>query len=153
MFARGAERKNSGWSADPWEEGVVPIIAWGNHWSRDDLEALENYLDAHDQLPEHPEELSARALTESVAALWDAGRPREEKERALVLLAHHKSTLSFVLLRRYLGAPEPELVGFARFAYQESLDWLRLLCLVERGDPCPCGSGRPFERCCEGRQP
>ena len=151
MFANGAARKHSGRSENPWEEGVVPIIAWGNHWSREDLEALQGYLDAHDLLPERPEELSEEAIAGRAAALWDEGRAREEKEQALILLAHHRSTLSFELLRRYLGAPDPGLARFARFAYQESLDWLRLLCLVDLDEPCPCGSGDPFKRCCGGR--
>jgi hypothetical protein len=151
MFVHKGEQRQRGRPDEPWEEGVVPIAGWKEHWTREDLEALHRYLDAHDLLPERPEELPEAELARHARVLADASSDRAQKELALILLAHHRSTRAFQWLKRYLAAPDPALERFARFAYQEALEWLRLFALVDRNEPCPCGSSRPFKRCCGER--
>lgn len=128
------------------------IVPWSQNYSPEDVEALHAYLDAHALLPERPEELSEEAIAAQGGRLWEE-RQREEKELALILLAHHKSAFAFSLLQRYLAAPDPDLERFARFARREALEWLRGLGLVAPGNPCPCASGLSFGRCCGGARP
>lgn len=134
------------------EERQVRIVPWTQDFTREDLEALHDYLDAHAHLPSRPEDLSEESIAAQAELLWE-DRGREEKERALIVLAHHKSARSFALLRRYVTAADPELERFARFACREALEWLRTLGLVGPADPCPCESGLTFGRCCGGKEP
>lgn len=149
MFTLRAE---PGRGLEDGRDGAVPFIAWNNDFTREDLEALHAYLDAHALLPERPEDLSEVAIAEQADLLRGDCR-QDEKKRALITLAHHKSVRAFALLRRYLSDPHPDLERFALLASRESLEWLRMLGLVTPKDPCPCESGLIFGQCCGGFRP
>ncbi len=77
-----------------------------------------------------------------------------------MLLAHLGVYESYRILKRYQENPSPELRFWAKMAFDEcrtfaqqslSDETLTALTLIEkigRNDPCPCGSGKKFKKCC-----
>ena len=124
--------------------------------------AAADYIHSHGLLP--PDYLRT-PLAEAVAAgerLDDPETPLAEQKRTLMLLAHHRSEEALAALKRYREREhDPEMATWARLAQTECEEGLlearsgqpvHSLALavskVGRNEPCPCGSGHKFKRCC-----
>jgi len=84
------------------------------------------------------------------------------KKKALMLLGHRGSIEAYRILKRFVQEPPAELKVWAEMAYEECKTFLatdlseeimaglNLLGTekVGRNDPCPCGSGKKYKRCC-----
>jgi hypothetical protein len=84
------------------------------------------YLLAHDWIPGGKEKnvvvMSEEQVRELAASVVD-DQP-ETWERALILLAHHKSQLATDLIQQLQERAPEELQGFCELAHAESLSWL-----------------------------
>ena len=130
------------------------IVHDASRWTREDHEALRDYLDAHESLPDFPDAVSEAALRSAASRLHEPGTADEERRRVLILLAHHKSTQAVTELQRFLEAAPEHLRRFARLAFEEAAQWNEPAArCVGRNDPCPCSSGRKFKACCGARIP
>jgi hypothetical protein len=99
-------------------------------WCIEDHLALRDYLDSHELLGDGIEVVSGLDIDKAATTLERPDATREEKKRALILLAHHRSPRAAELLRGQLSRIEPELRRFARFAYEEATQWAA-------GEPAP----------------
>jgi len=109
---------------------------------RDRRDLLERLADLHEDAGEEQAAAKLRAEIEHLGS--DSARV-EISQVGNVLRA--KTTLTF----GEEGLPLSELGNLGRALRGQRLGHERILPQVGRNDPCPCGSGRKYKKCC-GRQ-
>ena len=84
----------------------------------------------------------------------------EDKKKILMLLAHQGVYESYKILKKYNQNPVAELTFWAKMALDECRTFARqnlsdevlasltIVANIGRNDPCPCGSGKKFKKCC-----
>lgn len=122
--------------------------------------AVKEYIDSHHLLPPDYLDTSEEVIAEQGAKLFDLSTTIAEKKKILMLLAHLGVYESYQILKKYNQLPDKELSFWAKMALDEcrtfvkqslSADVLTSLTLIGkigRNDPCPCGSGKKFKKCC-----
>ena len=84
----------------------------------------------------------------------------DDKKIALIVLAHAKSQDALQSLEEYAKNPDFDLRNWSAMALQECKGFLNKVDIasptvtfakiksVGRNDPCPCGSGKKYKKCC-----
>jgi hypothetical protein len=122
--------------------------------------AAAEYVKSHSLLPRDYEETTEEEIAENGVKLSSSETPIRDKKRILMLLAHLGVYESFQILKQYRSDPDPELKVWADMAFEECQTFVRQSFSPEaiasfnavlktgRNDPCPCGSGKKFKKCC-----
>jgi hypothetical protein len=123
-------------------------------------EAIE-YVNSHHWLPPDYHSLSREAVETLGQTLFDAEATLLDKKKALMLLGHRGSIEAYRLLKRFIKASPPELKVWSKMAFDECKTFLATELSEEtqsgfnfisqkigRNEPCPCGSGKKYKRCC-----
>ena len=115
---RGRRRRRQGGGP-----GLDLIVHEAVGWELEDHLALKDYFEAHELLPMPMEAVPDFDLEPFAAVLGRPGASLEEKKRALIFLAHHRSDRACEVLLGQLARVEAGLERFARFAFEEALQW------------------------------
>lgn len=122
--------------------------------------AMQNYIDSHHLLPPNYLDITGDEIEAKGAKLFEADTTIKEKRSILMLLAHQGVYEAFKILKKYRENPDPDLVVWANMALEEcetfckqnlsedALVSLSILAKTGRNEPCPCGSGKKFKKCC-----
>ena len=125
-----------------------------------EAKAAKDYIKSHRLLPKNYESTTEEEIAEKGKKLLDPKTPIKEKKKILMLLAHLGVYESHRILKEYCENPDPELMYWSRMALEECQTFIQqmfspeaLVALTEirktgRNDPCPCGSGKKFKKCC-----
>jgi len=125
-----------------------------------EAKSAKEYIDSHHLLPSNYKDTTEEEIEEHGSRLFDPKTPINEKKKILMLLAHLGVYESYRILKRYQENPDPELQFWAKMAFDEcrtfarqnlsddALMALTLIGKIGRNDPCPCGSGKKFKKCC-----
>jgi len=112
-----------------WGRGPI-VVHNARNWGPEDAEALAEYLQAHDVLPRSHALLGDVEIALLAFKLSNPLADREEKKRALILLAHCRSPRATAELSRCAATLEPSLRRFAALALDESEQWTEGLAAV-----------------------
>jgi len=122
--------------------------------------AIQDYINSHHLLPPNYQDITGAEIERQGAQLFEPTTSIDEKKKILMLLAHLGVYESFKILKKYNENPDPQLQVWARMALDEcqtfvkqnlsedTLHSLTILARIGRNDPCPCGSGKKFKKCC-----
>ena len=128
-----------------------------------ETKAAKEYINSHNLLPKNYEDTTEEEIEECGKKLFDPKTSIKEKKKVLMLLAHLGVYESFKILKAYRQNPDPELRFWSNMAFeecttfvnqsfsQEALVTFNELRKTSRNDPCPCGSGKKFKKCCGKR--
>jgi uncharacterized protein YchJ len=123
---------------------------------------IREYIQSHYLLPPDYKNVPEEEIREKGQRLVSGEADLREKKATLMLLAHHGSEAALEALLAYRDRPDEELRVWARMAEEECQTFLRqkrfgglpqgtinlVLTKVGRNEPCPCGSGKKYKRCC-----
>lgn len=121
----------------------------------------KEYIDYHKKLPQNDPEIIKKEVERSKIILFDKEASIEDKKRALIILAHIGRSEIFRVLEKYGENPDPELRIWVNMAIQECQSFLESNIMgksilkigkvtkISRNDPCPCGSGKKYKKCCK----
>jgi uncharacterized protein YecA (UPF0149 family) len=122
--------------------------------------AAAEYVKSHSLLPRNYEETTEEEIAENGKKLLSPKTPNRKKKEILMLLAHLGVYESFQILKQYRANPDPDLKVWADMAFDECQTFVRQSFSPEaiasfnavlktgRNEPCPCGSGKKFKKCC-----
>jgi preprotein translocase subunit SecA len=122
--------------------------------------AVKEYINSHHLLPPNYQDTSEEEIAEQGAKLFDVNTSIAEKKKILMLLAHLGVYESYQILKKYHQHPDQGLFFWAQMALDEcrtfskqnlsndTLTSLTLIGRMGRNEPCPCGSGKKFKKCC-----
>ena len=122
----------------------------------------KEYIGYHSKLPKTYPHISDEEIEKSKKNLLDKNSALEDKKVALITLAHFPSIDAYRTLEKYEKNPDKELKVWINMAIQEAQAFLNSglkgqpeirigrVSKVGRNEPCPCGSGKKFRRCCWG---
>ena len=122
--------------------------------------AAADYVNSHHLLPRNYEDTSEQEIDEKGKKLLNPETSISEKKKILMLLAHLGVYESLQFLKEYHRNPDPglrvwanmaldECKGFVRQQFsEEALVEINQIAQTGRNDPCPCGSGKKFKKCC-----
>jgi uncharacterized protein YecA (UPF0149 family) len=125
--------------------------------------AAAEYVKSHSLLPRNDEETTEEQIAENGRELLSSETPVKKKKKILMLLAHLGVYESFQILKQYRTDPDPDLKVWADMAFDECETFVRQSFSPEaiasfnaflhtrRNEPCPCGSGKKFKKCCGER--
>jgi hypothetical protein len=121
------------------------------------------YVNSHHWLPLNYRRLSKNKVEALGRTLFDAEAKILDKRKALMLLGHRGSIEAYRILKKFVKESPPELKVWSRMAYDECKTFLAtelseetqigfnfILQKMGRNEPCPCGSGKKYKRCCGG---
>ena len=142
--------------------GVVAQITFVEDPDSPEGQAAAEYVNSHHWLPQNYRTLPHSQVQALGATLLEADADVLAKKKALMLLGHRGSIEAYRILKRFVQKPPDELKVWAEMAYEECktflatdlsdeiMTGLNLLRTkrVGRNDPCPCGSGKKYKRCC-----
>jgi uncharacterized protein YecA (UPF0149 family) len=143
--------------------GKTAFITMVDDPNSPEAKAAEEYINSHHLLPENYKDTTEDEIEARGRKLFNPKTSIEEKKKILMLLAHLGVYESYRILKRYQENPNPELRFWAIMAFDEcrtfaqqnlsdeTLTALTLIGKIGRNDPCPCGSGRKFKKCCGKR--
>lgn len=138
----------------------------GSIMQLDDPDSMEGktameYVRYHEKIPqEHYAEMPEAEISKAEKILLSENSFIEEKKVALLVLAHAKKEKARQVLQKYAEKPNDSLRIWTRLALQECESFLekaengkpkiifQKIKSVKRNDPCPCGSGKKFKKCC-----
>ena len=118
------------------------------------------YLSYHDKLPKTYPVISEEVISWAKEILLKKDAGLEDKKVALITLAHVGRLDVYQALENYAKKPNKELKVWINMAIQECQTFMKsdilekpvmdvsLVSDVERDDPCTCGSGRTYRKCC-----
>lgn len=141
-------------------QGKTAFITMIDDPNSSEGQAVKEYIESHHLLPPDYLDTSEETIAEEGAKLFDLNITIVEKKRILMLLAHLGVYESYQILKKYNQNPDQELNFWARLALDEcrtfvkqnlsneTLTSLTLIGKLGRNDPCPCGSGKKFKKCC-----
>ena len=164
-------KNKKNWSPDEFSDfleiarasGKTTFITMVDYPNSPDAKAAEEYINSHHLLPRNYNDTTEEEIEERGSKLFDPKTSINEKKKILMLLAHLGVYESYRILKRYQENPNPELRFWAKMAFDEcrtfaqqnlsdeTLTALTLIGKIGRNDPCPCGSGRKFKKCCGKR--
>lgn len=140
--------------------GKTAFITMVDDPNSPEAKAAEEYINSHHLLPENYKDSTEEKIKARGRKLFNPKTSINEKKKILMLLAHLGVYESYRMLKRYQQNPDPELIYWAKMAFDEcrtfaqqnlsdeTLTALTLIGKIGRNDPCPCGSGRKFKKCC-----
>jgi hypothetical protein len=123
-------------------------------------EAIE-YVNSHHWLPHDYRSLSGNKVEALGKTLYDAEAKTLDKKKALMLLGHRGSIEAYRILKKFAKQSPAELKVWSKIAFDECKTFLATELSEEnqlgfnfisqkigRNEPCPCGSGKKYKRCC-----
>lgn len=125
-----------------------------------EAQSIKDYIDSHRLLPKNYEDTPVEEIEEKGQKLFDSSTSIKEKKSIIMLLAHLGVYESYKYVKAYRDNPDPELQIWANMAFDEcktfAQQWFskekpvvyNYFRAVGRNDPCPCGSGKKFKKCC-----
>ena len=128
--------------------------------SREGKSTIE-YVSYHEKIPrEYFLEMPEGEIIKAQKTLLSQDSLIEDKKVALLVLAHAKKEVAREALQKYSENPNESLRTWATLALQECESFLeknenekpkilfKKIKSTKRNDPCPCGSGKKFKKCC-----
>ena len=119
------------------------------------------YVNSHHWLPEDYSSLPTEQVKALGQRLFDPNATLLEKKKALMLLGHRGSIEAYRILKQFDAQPPAELEVWSQMAFEECKTFLAsqltedtkfglnaISTKIGRNDPCPCGSGKKYKRCC-----
>ncbi len=145
-------------------EGLVGQVTFiDDPESKEGREGIE-YVNSHHWLPADYQALTIQHVENLGKTLFDANAALMEKKKALMLLAHRGSIEAYRILKQFNTQTPDDLHVWSRMAFKECKTFLAseltedtkfgfntLSSKVGRNEPCPCGSGKKYKRCCGGQ--
>ncbi len=140
--------------------GKTPFITFIDDPNSPEALVIKEYIDSHHLLPSDYQNTSEEEIAEKGKRLFDAATSIAEKKKILMLLAHLGVYESYKILKKYNENPDKVLFLWAKMALDECrtfsqqnlsdevLTSLTLVGSIGRNEPCPCGSGKKFKKCC-----
>ena len=123
--------------------------------------AAVEYIEFHKKIPEdYYCNMPEKEIEWAKEILFSKKAGIKDKKRALIILAHTGRIDVYESLEKYEKNPDPELKIWLNMAIQECQSFLKSDILekpvinigkvtkVSRNDPCPCGSGKKYKKCC-----
>lgn len=115
------------------DDGEIAQYAYENLYSLDiDLENIINFENDHNRPPDESEVVALRKKVEDLKTILDD---------AYLLISKASRILRADAMEEGKAVADVAQVGHSRVEIQ-----------VGRNDPCPCGSGKKFKKCCINRQ-
>ena len=142
-------------------EGTLKLLGFEEHWSVESVQERINEAQKPKEVLERmtggltvfPSEGALVEFMERLGALWNI-TPREElggltPEEMFVkeqfVSKNREANESREQLRKYM---ERDLVGYDDEDTEPQPPYIRTEVKVGRNDPCPCGSGKKYKKCC-----
>lgn len=127
--------------------------------------AITDYIAAHNLLPPDYQDIPAEKIEEEGRRLLLPGTRIQEQKRIVMLLAHYPSRAALSALESYAAKNlDVTMATWARMAREECRGFIHeketgervhqvslTITRVGRNDPCPCGSGKKYKKCCGTR--
>jgi len=114
------------------EEGEIAQYAYENLYGLDhDLESIINFANDSNRPPDESEVIALRKKIEDIKTILD---------EAYILISEASRILRAETMKERKTVADVARVGHERVELR-----------VGRNDPCPCGSGRKFKKCCINR--
>jgi len=142
------------------DSGKTPFITIIDDINSPEGQAVQDYINSHDLLPPNYQDTTEDEIVANGARLFDSATSIADKKKILMLLAHQGVYESYKILKEYNQNPDAELTFWAKMALDECrtfarqnlsdevLTSLTVIAKIGRNDPCPCGSGKKFKKCC-----
>lgn len=128
-------------------------------------QAAIEYVNSHHWLPKNYRTLPRTEVEALGKTLFDPAATTLDKKKALMLLGHRGSIEAYRILKKLAQAPPSELRVWAEMAFEECKTFLTTELSEEiqagvnviktkagRNQPCPCGSGKKYKRCCGAKK-
>ncbi len=142
--------------------GMVSQITFVDDPNSPQGRATREYVNSHHWLPKNYRTLPRHEVETLGKILFEPEAATLEKKKALMLLGHRGSIEAYRTLKKFARhPPTDELRVWARIAYDECKTFLAAELSGElqpginvitkktgRNEPCPCGSGKKYKRCC-----
>lgn len=141
-------------------EGKTAFITFIDDPNSPEARTARDYVNSHHLLPKNYLDTTEAEIEAKGARLLNPQTSLTEKKEILLLLAHLGVYESYKILKQYQQHPDPELYFWSKMAIDECqtfikqnlsdemLTALTLIGRVGRNEPCPCGSGKKFKKCC-----
>ena len=123
-------------------------------------EAID-YVNSHHWLPPDFRRLSREKVETLGQTLFNAEATLLDKKKALMLLGHRGSIEAYRILKRFVKESPAKLKVWGDIAFEECKTFLAtelsedeqfgfniVRSKIGRNEPCPCGSGKKYKRCC-----
>lgn len=132
--------------------------------SDEEAEQANEYIRYHSKLPKTYPHIPDEDIEGAKKNLLDKKTSIEDKKVALITLGHVGNIGAYKVLEEYEKSPDEELKIWTNMALQEAQAFLTSdlkdkpaihvgrVSMVGRNDPCPCGSGNKFKKCCWGQE-
>lgn len=120
------------------------------------------YIEYHKKLPRSFPKISKKQIEKACQKLLAKESTLEEKKKAIILLAHTGKEKPLEVLKKYGDSSDEELKTWVNMAIDECRSFMASDVLKEpvinvskvtkvgRNNPCPCGSGEKYKKCCGG---
>ena len=120
------------------------------------------YVNSHHWLPQNYRTLPRHKVEALGKTLFDPNAATIDKKKALMLLGHRGSIEAYRILKKFMQSPPAKLKVWGEIAFEECKTFLATelsdenqigvnvlpQSKIRRNDPCPCGSGKKYKRCC-----
>ena len=104
--------------------GMGPIVVHAvGAWGAEEQEAFVEYMDAHEALQGAQARLADAEVMRLSFVVSSPFAARDEKKRAMILLAHSCNPQATVELGRHAANVEASLLRFAALALDEAAQW------------------------------
>ena len=140
--------------------GRTTFVSFVDDPNTQEAQDIKDYIESHHLLPKNYEDTPVDEIEEKGEKLLDSSTSIEEKRSIIMLLAHLGVYESYKYLKTYKENSDPQLRTWAMMAFDEcktfSQKWFsqqepvafNFISKIGRNDPCPCGSGKKFKKCC-----
>lgn len=140
--------------------GRTAFISFTDDPNSPEAIATKDYIDSHHLLPENYEDTPVEEIEEKGQKLLDPSTSISDKRSIIMLLAHLGVYESYKVIKAYKENPDPGLEVWAEMAFNECKTFAQrwfyqnepivfnYIRKIGRNDPCPCGSGKKFKKCC-----
>lgn len=141
-------------------KGLTAFITYVDDPNTPEAREMREYIDSHYLLPKNYGDTPVEEIVERGEKLLNVSTSIAEKKSIIMLLAHLGVYESYKYLKAYGENPDAELQVWADMALDEcktfSQQWFvqynpvvfNYFKKIGRNDPCPCGSGKKFKKCC-----